>query len=417
MSEHETTALVIIPPQSISTVLAADKDDLLGSLAAEIKAFNADVTTEKGRREIASMARKVASTKIKLTDLGKALTDGWREQTRAVMDECKIIVARMDELRDQVRAPLNAFDERERLRVLNHQMAVDAMTVPDNIQRLSSREIGEWLDRYTMPQRDWEEFAQKATDAHEKGIKLLRIWYAEARTREDEAEAAALAIKEAREKAEREQIEREVRIAEESAAKAKAEAEAHAARQIEQERQAKQLAIARANAARVKAHQWELDALVKLGKPTMGTIPDPVAVIEAKLAQLDVTYSRDWEEFAEAATEARTASVSALTAARVAALEFDRKMAADRLEAQRKAEEAAVQAERDRQEAADRAVREHQAKRAADVEHRRRVNNEAAFDLAVAMDGKPADATPREMIQILVAAIARGEVRHVKLEY
>jgi hypothetical protein len=52
---------------------------------------------------------------------------------------------------------------------------------------------------------------------------------------------------------------------------------------------------ARAEAVRIAEHQAALTAMRLLGQPLEA--PDPVPVIDHKMDQLDVTFSRDWQEF------------------------------------------------------------------------------------------------------------------------
>jgi hypothetical protein len=51
----------------------------------------------------------------------------------------------------------------------------------------------------------------------------------------------------------------------------------------------------RAEAVRIAEHQAALTAMRLLGQPLEA--PDPVPVIDHKMDQLDVTFSRDWQEF------------------------------------------------------------------------------------------------------------------------
>jgi hypothetical protein len=52
---------------------------------------------------------------------------------------------------------------------------------------------------------------------------------------------------------------------------------------------------AHAEASRIHDHRQALESLRLLAKPLEA--PDPVPVIDAKLAQLDVVFVREWEEY------------------------------------------------------------------------------------------------------------------------
>ena len=57
MSETlERTELAVLPKSALPTVLAADKDDLLGKLQDRLRSLKLDASTPKGRDEIRSAA-------------------------------------------------------------------------------------------------------------------------------------------------------------------------------------------------------------------------------------------------------------------------------------------------------------------------------------------------------------------------
>lgn len=405
--------LVIIPPQSISTVLAADKDDILGSLAAKVHAFEADVSTPKGRAAIAHMSREVSSAKIKLIALGKDLTDGWRTQTKLVMDECKIIQERMNELRDQVRAPLTEYERIDSARVAGHEAALAALSLDPAVEHQASAQIAAWMDSYQkQPVRDWQEYTKRAMQVYEDHFATLRGWYQAARTREDEAEAARVA-------AEQEREAREARIAEEAAQRARQKAEADAAKAIEDAN--RRAAVAEHN--RVGAHKVALFQMDQLSHSVLGAIPDPVAVIDARMDQLAIVFGRDWEEFSPEAELLLVECASRLNVAREVSVAYEAKIAADRADAAQKAQEAAVAAERDRLEAINREMTakrdQEQAKREADVEHKRTVHKAAREALILAMSsvhsGNVIEA--EEIAVAILTALVKGEIPHIRIEY
>lgn len=78
---------------------------------------------------------------------------------------------------------------------------------------------------------------------------------------------------------------------------------------------------ARTEAARIADHQTELAALRSLGRPLAA--PDPVLVIDMRLAQLDMVYVRPWQEFQRMAARAYIDSLAALEDARVVSVRLD----------------------------------------------------------------------------------------------
>ena len=388
----ETALVVAGVSLPVPKIIDADKDNLLGKLADEIAGFKPDISTPRGRKDVASLAYKVSTTKADLIRLGKGMTEEWRRSTKAVNEECSLIEERMDALRDRVRAPLTEFENKEKARIQGHEDALVAMRmlavfdgfVPDSelltsaLERLDAAEAG----------REWQEFSQRASDLHvEVGTKLTAL-LAEALAREEEAAAAEKrrleAEEAARQEAVRVQREREARIAAEAAERARKEAEARAAEAAAAERQRVEQERLDAEDARRQAEiaaQAEVDALEEANR---------IAAEKAREAE---------ERAARAEREA----------ARIAREnEIKRKAAQAKAEAD---QAAAVAAERRRQaEEAARIKREAEAK-AADRENRARVHREMVADLT-----EHAGITAEQSRRVVQAA-ARGLIRNVGVQY
>ena len=56
-------SLVIIPASSVPTLIAADTTDILGKLYKELEGYVPDASTQDGRDEIGSKAKKVGTAK------------------------------------------------------------------------------------------------------------------------------------------------------------------------------------------------------------------------------------------------------------------------------------------------------------------------------------------------------------------
>lgn len=70
-----------------------------------------DLSTEKGRKAVASNAFKVAKSKTLLDKMGKALADSLNEKLKPINAERKIARDELDKLRDEVRQPLTIWEE------------------------------------------------------------------------------------------------------------------------------------------------------------------------------------------------------------------------------------------------------------------------------------------------------------------
>jgi hypothetical protein len=245
-----STALVVIPPATMPTILAADgASDILAKLISELAGFKGDVTTEKGRKAIASTARKAAVAKMDLVRLADGLKEGAQATIRAVNSEIKVVTERMDALRNKIRKPLDEFEEQEEARVTAHRNAVTEIegwgAVPGDWTSVQiAARLAELAD-HPHRAREWQEFKDRAQTAARNSFNALKVALSEAEQREAaEAERQRLLAEEAerqRQEAERLQAEREAQIAAQAAAAAKAAAERKAAEEAaEVERKAQE---------------------------------------------------------------------------------------------------------------------------------------------------------------------------------
>lgn len=75
-----------------------------------------DISTSKGREEVRKMAAKVTRAKTMLDQARKDLTADYRKKVSDINDAGKAVVTQLDELADEVRAPLTAWEEVEKAR-------------------------------------------------------------------------------------------------------------------------------------------------------------------------------------------------------------------------------------------------------------------------------------------------------------
>lgn len=118
--------LITIPPQTALQVFTTEDaiEPYLAKVREYIDQFSGDIATIKGRKDIASMAYKVAQTKTYLEGVGKELADE-QKQIPNKIDACrKRIRDTLDAWRDEVRAPLTQWEEAEDSRVNAHREAI-----------------------------------------------------------------------------------------------------------------------------------------------------------------------------------------------------------------------------------------------------------------------------------------------------
>lgn len=352
----ETTELIDLPPAETAMEVFTKPSGLepwLQRIRDQVTGIVPDVSTDKGRKEIASRAFKVRKSKTALDGLGKKLVDDLKDVPKKIDAERKRMRDALDALADEVRQPLTEWEAAEQERVAKHKHEIVMLESFAQTDDLCAAEIRVNIEAVSEIAIDgsWEEFEAEAHRVKARVLDALRTALA---TREKyEAEQAELARLRA-EKEAQEQKEREDRIAREAAERARREAEAKA----QAEREA---AIRREQEAKAASERREL---------------------ELKLAA-----ERAEREKAEAQQRAEQA-------------ERDAKARA----------EAAAAAERKRQADEAERIAVEQRKREADKAHKAAVNNAALA--AFVEHGLPEDCAKQAVI-----LIAKGVIPAVRIQY
>lgn len=231
MSAQQSTELAVIPPQEKALdVFKADNglDPYLAIIRKEIDGFTPDVSTAKGRKEIASIAHKVARSKSALDSMGKELAAEMKEIPKRIDAERKRMRDTLDSWKEEVRAPLTEWEQAEEQRVAGHRAKIERMQfLLTDLANLDSNEIQACIaevEGMTLGDH-WEEFEAEAARTKEYALTTLRV--ALEKQQAHEAEQAELARLRA-EAEERERKEREERIAREAEERARRQAEEHA---------------------------------------------------------------------------------------------------------------------------------------------------------------------------------------------
>ncbi|MEA5104728.1 cell envelope biogenesis protein TolA [Pantoea sp. S18] len=221
----ETTDLVVIEKANALTVFkSADQiEEILAKVEREVMSFVPDVTTAKGRKEIASLAYRVSQTKSYLDGLGKDLVAELKEVPKLIDANRKTVRDRLDVLRDKARQPVTDWEaEQERIKA---EEAARLQAIKDAEQREADHEIALLLnDKFDRDAAEAKAEAERQRIAHEEEIKRKAV------------EQARI---EAEQKAQQEREAAAQREADLKAAKDKAEADAKAA-QDRAEREAKE---------------------------------------------------------------------------------------------------------------------------------------------------------------------------------
>ena len=202
-------------------------DELFDRIAQEARSFVPDVTTKKGRDEIGSLALKVSKSKTLIEKYGKELVAEQKAKIKLVDDDRIAVVKKFDDLRAEILAPRDAYEQAEKDRVAKHENAIQAIKGFANndflITACSSMiegAIAALNDR--VIDCSYEEYEQEAKLAKLETLEVLR----NALTKRQEADAQQAELERLRKaEAERQQLEREEQIKREAAEAARIEVE------------------------------------------------------------------------------------------------------------------------------------------------------------------------------------------------
>ena len=169
----EVTDLVVIEKANAMTVFqSADQiEEILQKVEREVMSFVPDITTAKGRKEIASLAYKVAQTKTYLDGLGKDLVAELKEIPKLIDANRKTVRDRLDELKAKARQPLTDYEE-EQARI---KAEAEAKAAAERAER-------ERIEAEQRAQREAKEAAERAEREKHAAIE------AERRKAQEEAE-------------------------------------------------------------------------------------------------------------------------------------------------------------------------------------------------------------------------------------
>ncbi len=390
--EAGTELAVVTAQNAVEIFTKGGLKGILDGVEQKVRAMSLDASTVAGREEIRSVAYKVTRTKTALDAEAKKLTEGWRAATAQVNTERKVAQERLEALAEEVRAPLTAFENKEKTRVAAHEAALIDIQLPANL--LVDADALETIKTDILAAhlgRDWEEFSDRAEATRKATVAILteRI---DARRKYDADQAELARLREA--EIERQRIEREEKLKAEAAEKARLEAE----------RRAKEAADAEARRV-IEAARREQERVAAEAERVR---------VENERQQREAEAARQREQEAREAAEkrAKQAETDKIEASRKAEADkkaAEQKAAADLKSAQEKAKkdaDAAVAKEKARVEAQRKADAEAQAKREADNKHREKIREEITTDLA-------AYGKRTEMVEALMA----GKIRHTRVAF
>lgn len=186
----------------------ASIDSILAQIKEKATAVVPKVTTKSGRKEIGSLAHRVARTKTLLDNAGAGLVNQYRKKVQDVDAKRRYIREKLDALKAEVRRPLTEFEEREAARVASIQAKIAEMQglmyYEESDFNLTHAElVGRHEALYDFPiGKEYDEFASDALAQKETGLIVLEARIKELR---EEEERELLRTKAAEERAAQEQ--------------------------------------------------------------------------------------------------------------------------------------------------------------------------------------------------------------------
>lgn len=133
-----------------------------------------DIYTDKGRKEIASMAYAIARTKTYLDNIGKELVSEYKELPKKIDAGRKFARDALDKLKDEIRKPLDEWEkEQERLKLIEeinscHEIA---LLMNKEFDRLKEEKIKrEQEERIALENRIREQAIKEAEEKKQREI-------------------------------------------------------------------------------------------------------------------------------------------------------------------------------------------------------------------------------------------------------
>jgi len=149
-------------------------DGVLEKIRLEVDGFVPDLTSDKGRKEIASLAHKVSKSKTVIDAYGKTLADQLNARIRPINNERKKCRDQLDELRDYIRKPLTDWEEEVRIRIEKEDLAADIAKCLENaylINDIFDRDLADQLAKEEALAKSAEDDRVKAQEERDNAIR------------------------------------------------------------------------------------------------------------------------------------------------------------------------------------------------------------------------------------------------------
>jgi len=360
MEESQTDLIVKENINVLQVFTDKGIDPILAEITSKVRSFVPDISTIAGRKEIASLANKVARSKTMLDGMGKDLVADWKSKAKVVDSSRKKMRDTLDSLKNEARAPLTEWEDKQNQRLQDIKELIQNFRILGTVeQHVESGEIHSMIEQCEgteiLPYINCEEVNETKAAAL---VKLNQAFNVRKKFEDQEIELEQLR----KEKAERDEKQRQDRESKEAAAKEKIENQRRARREKERIEEAKQNEVRAKEAALQKAKEEKQKRIDSEKK----------AKADAKVAE-----QRRKDDVAKAKKEAQEK------------IDQDKKKAL-----------------------------EEQKKREANKKHRKMINNAALKAMAQILERDEYDSLGSdELSRIIVEAIAKRQIPHVTITY
>ena len=274
-------------------------EPLIEAVREKVDTFTHDLTTAKGRSATASLSAKVSKAKTFLDGLGKKLVEDQKREIKLVDESRKSMRDQLDQLRDEARAPLTAWENAEKQRLDDLESAIQELKeMGKPVDGATAQIYMEIHDKLSSIQID-DRYQERKVEAFSEQQKSLG-WLATKITELNIAEAKKAELEKLRKEAEiRAKKDEEERLRQEGVERAKAEAEAKIAAEktkVEQEAQAKE---DQAKAKELEALRAKQEAEQKL-KDAKEEHEKQIALVQKQLNEAQENAVRKAQAEAEA---------------------------------------------------------------------------------------------------------------------
>lgn len=272
--------------------------ELFERIAQEARSHVPDVTTKKGRDAIGSLALKISKSKTFIEKCGKELVAEQKAQIKVIDDDRISTVKKFDDLRNEILAPRDAWEQAEKDRVAKHEHHIATIRIVASLATAADskwttftiKEAIETLEAKVIDS-SFEEYEEQAKLTKFETLEALRkALIAREKYEAEQAELERLRIAEQQ----RLQREREEQIAREAAEKATREAEEKArfeAERVQREKAESEQREARLKAekeaAELRAQQAEIDARNRMEAEQKAKVEAVRKAEEARLADVE----------------------------------------------------------------------------------------------------------------------------------